>query len=79
MDTQCNLPAPELFRPHPNLGDAVNHNFIASEVEGGVFLDRRERFRVHGVQTEGLLHASLESHCGLRCSSCRFARGGVWQ
>jgi len=40
MDTQCNLPAPELFRPHPNLGDAVNHNFIASEVEGGVFLDR---------------------------------------
>jgi hypothetical protein len=30
---------PELFRPHPNLSDAVNRNIIASEVEGGVHMD----------------------------------------
>ena len=40
MDSEVGMPVPNLFRPHPNLGDAVNHNFIASEVEGGVFLDR---------------------------------------
>jgi hypothetical protein len=38
MDSGVGMPVPNLFRPHPNLGDAVNHNFIASEVEGGVFL-----------------------------------------
>jgi len=27
---------PLFFRPHPNLSDAVNHNIIQSEIEGGV-------------------------------------------
>ena len=30
----------DLFTPHPNLSDAINHNIIQSEVEGGVHLDR---------------------------------------
>ena len=28
----------EIFLPHPNLGDAVNHNIVQSEIEGGVYL-----------------------------------------
>jgi hypothetical protein len=27
------------FRPHPNLSDEVNHNFVQSEIEGGVRLE----------------------------------------
>ena len=33
-------PDVETFAPHPNLSDAINHNIIASEIEGGVHLDR---------------------------------------
>ena len=29
---------PTLFEPHPNFSDAVNHNIIQSEIEGGVNL-----------------------------------------
>lgn len=28
----------DLFAPHPNLSDGVNHNIAQSEVEGGVYL-----------------------------------------
>jgi hypothetical protein len=31
---------PELFVPHPNLSDEINHNICQSEIEGGVWLDR---------------------------------------
>lgn len=31
-------PAPQMFAPHPNLSDAINHNIIQSELEGGVYL-----------------------------------------
>ena len=51
MDTQAGMPLPKLFTPHPNLGDAVNHNFIASEVEGGVFLDQLPPGTVLCVET----------------------------
>jgi hypothetical protein len=51
MDTQVGMPLPRLFTPHPNLGDAVNHNFIASEVEGGVFLDQLPPGAVLCVET----------------------------
>lgn len=52
MDTDVGTPVPNLFRPHPNLGDAVNRNFIASEVEGGVFLDRLPEGAVLRVETQ---------------------------
>jgi hypothetical protein len=51
MDTNVGVPAPKLFAPHPNLDDTVNHNFIASEVEGGVFLDQLEPGAVLLVET----------------------------
>jgi hypothetical protein len=28
----------EIFWPHPNLSDEVNHNIVQSEIEGGVYL-----------------------------------------
>jgi len=28
----------EVFLPHPNLSDEVNHNIVQSEIEGGVYL-----------------------------------------
>ena len=31
-------PSPQLFSPHPNLSDAINHNIVQSEIEGGVYL-----------------------------------------
>jgi hypothetical protein len=31
-------PAVDSFVPHPNLSDAVNHNIVESEIEGGVWL-----------------------------------------
>ncbi len=39
MDTQTTAPVPELFAPHPNLSDQVNHNIVQSEIEGGIHLD----------------------------------------
>lgn len=51
MDTEAGKPLPKLFEPHPNLADAVNHNFIASEVEGGVFLDQLPPGAVLRVET----------------------------
>lgn len=30
---------PDLFVPHPNLSDQINHNIVQSEIEGGVLLD----------------------------------------
>lgn len=52
MDTQLGTPPPNLFQSHPNLGDAVNYNCIASEVEGGVFLDRLPEGTVLRVETQ---------------------------
>jgi len=52
MEMQTGAPLPNFFQPHPNLGDAVNHNFIASEVEGGVFLDQLAPGAVLHVETK---------------------------
>jgi hypothetical protein len=30
--------SPNLFLPHPNLSDEINHNIAQSEIEGGVYL-----------------------------------------
>jgi len=30
------MSVPELFHPHPNLSDRINHNLVQSEIEGGV-------------------------------------------
>jgi hypothetical protein len=51
MDTQSGMAVPKFFTPHPNLGDEVNHNFVASEVEGGVFLDLLPQGTVLRVET----------------------------
>lgn len=29
----------QIFAPHPNLSDRINHDIAQSEIEGGVFLD----------------------------------------
>jgi hypothetical protein len=41
-----------LFTPHPNLSDAVNHNIVASEIEGGVFLEDLPSAAVLQIQTQ---------------------------
>ena len=44
--------APQLFRCHPNLSDEVNHNFVQSEIEGGVFLSDLPPATVLEIQTQ---------------------------
>ena len=39
MHTSRSVTEPNLFIPHPNLCDRINHNIIQSEIEGGVYLD----------------------------------------
>ena len=39
IEPQTTIPEPELFAPHPNFSDAINHNIVQSEIEGGVYLD----------------------------------------
>jgi len=38
--------------PHPNLSDRVNHNIIASEIEGGVYLCDLPRDSTLEVETQ---------------------------
>jgi hypothetical protein len=44
--------SPSLFRPHPNLSDEVNRNFVQSEIEGGVFLNDLPPATVLEIQTQ---------------------------
>lgn len=37
LTTSCS--APQFFRPHPNLSDAINGNIVRSEIEGGANLN----------------------------------------
>ncbi len=37
METQV-PPSAQRFLPHPHLSDAINHNIVQSEIEGGVYL-----------------------------------------
>ena len=64
MDTEAGTPVPRLFTPHPNLGDAVNHNFIASEVEGGVFLDDLPPGAVLRVETQNRSYTLVNQGSG---------------
>ena len=54
MDTQTTLVIPDetFLSPHPNLSDAVNHNIIQSEVEGGVYLRDLRPGAVLAIQTQ---------------------------
>ncbi len=38
MDTEASVAVPHFYQPNPHLSDEVNHNIIASEIEGGVYL-----------------------------------------
>jgi hypothetical protein len=52
MDTQTTAPVPNIFRPHPNLSDSVNHNIAQSEIEGGVYLDNLLEGETLEVETQ---------------------------
>jgi len=43
---------PNLFRPHPNLCDEINHNLAQSEIEGGVHLEDLAQGSRLEVQTQ---------------------------
>jgi hypothetical protein len=60
-----------LFRPHPNLSDAINGNIVASEIEGGVdlrdlppgsILEIRTRNRAYTIRYEGSDRATISGH-----------------
>lgn len=38
MGLDTSVTSPNMFLPHPNLSDEVNHNIAQSEIEGGVYL-----------------------------------------
>jgi hypothetical protein len=42
----------QMFRPHANLCDRVNHNIVQSEIEGGVFLNDLEPRTILFIQTQ---------------------------
>ena len=44
--------SPALFRCHPNLDDEVNRNIVASEIEGGAFLDDLPARTTLQIQTQ---------------------------
>ncbi len=52
MNSDAAIPIPELFMPHPNLGDEVNRNIVQSEAEGGVYLDNLHQGNVLEVETQ---------------------------
>jgi len=56
------LTVPNLFRPHPNLGDEVNANIVESEIEGGVSLDDLQEGAVLEVETQNRLYTIV--NCG---------------
>jgi hypothetical protein len=43
---------PQLFTPHEHLSDAINHNVVQSEIEGGVSLERLPADAVLEVRTQ---------------------------
>ena len=45
----------QMFRPHSNLCDRVNHNIVQSEIEGGVFL--------HDLEPRTILFIQTQHHC----------------
>ena len=53
---------PPLFRCHPNLDDEVNRNIVASEIEGGAFLDDLPARTMLHIQTQHRCYTVV--HCG---------------
>ncbi|MEO7648904.1 MAG: hypothetical protein ABIZ80_00415 [Bryobacteraceae bacterium] len=43
---------PQLFTPHEHLSDAINHNIIQLEIEGGVCLEKLPKDAVLEVKTQ---------------------------
>lgn len=56
------VPEPDLFAPHPNLSDAINHDIVQSEIEGGVYLDHLAPGERLTIETEDWI-CHLE-YCG---------------
>ena len=51
--------ATSLFVPHANLDDAVNHNLVQSEIEGGVFLRDLPSATVLQIQTQNHCYTAV--------------------
>jgi hypothetical protein len=49
----------EMFQPHANLCDQVNHNIVQSEIEGGVFLCDLQPRTVLLIQTQHHCYAAV--------------------
>ncbi len=56
MDTNTSDRTPDLFVASRNFSDAVNHNIIASEIEGGVYLRDLSPGVVLSVQTRNRMY-----------------------
>jgi hypothetical protein len=56
MDTNTSDRAPDLFVTSRNFSDAVNHNIIASEIEGGVYLRDLSPGVVLSIQTRNRMY-----------------------
>lgn len=52
---------PHFSPPHPNLSDPINHNFVQSEIEGGVYLNELAFGAALLVETENR-HYHLINH-----------------
>src|SRR5512146_1614174 len=52
FDATPPFPLERDFAPHPNLGDAVNHNILQSQIEGGVHLHDLRADAALEIQTE---------------------------
>src|SRR5690242_6760864 len=64
QDTQTSIPVPNLFLPHPNFSDEVNHNFAQSEIEGGVHLEDLPHGSILEVQTESRVYTIVHHGWG---------------
>jgi len=53
------LPQVEMFQPHANLADQVNHNIVQSEIDGGVFLSDLQPRTVLQIQTQHHCYTAL--------------------
>ena len=71
MTTTTTLEVPQLFEPSPHLSDAVNHNIVQSEIEGGVHLrdvlpgtvlEVETENRAYTIQYQGLGQALISGH-----------------
>jgi len=52
MAIRTESPVPALFAPHPHLSDRINHNFVQSEIDGGVYLHQLARGAVLEIETQ---------------------------